>query len=77
MHAGPKVLMEVDDNISLNVGNLQGILYGQLRPYQIQPLNIFITYYLISYYINYIIIEIFLKSVDPLVQMGNEHSLMW
>ncbi len=26
VHAGPKVLMEVDDNISLLVGNLQGIL---------------------------------------------------
>jgi hypothetical protein len=48
MHTGPKVLMEIDDNISLHVGNLQGILDEQLRPYQIQPLNIFMTYYLIS-----------------------------
>jgi hypothetical protein len=32
VHEGHKVLMEVDDNISLIVGNLQGILDQQLKP---------------------------------------------
>ena len=33
VHEGHKVLMEVDDNISLIVGNLQGILDQQLKPF--------------------------------------------
>jgi hypothetical protein len=38
---GHKVLMEVDDSISLIFGNPQGILNQQLRPCPIHILNIF------------------------------------
>jgi len=33
VHAGPEVLMEVDNNVSLIAGNLQGISDRQLRPH--------------------------------------------
>ncbi len=39
MSADYKVLMEVDDNILLIVGNPQGILGQQVRPYPIHLLN--------------------------------------
>jgi len=38
--AGHEVLIEVDDNILLIVGNLQGILDKQQRPHPINLLNI-------------------------------------
>ncbi len=42
MCTGHKVLMEVDDNICLILGDLQGILDQQLRPRPIHLLNIII-----------------------------------
>ncbi len=47
VHAGHKVLMEVDDNTLLIIGNPRGILDQQLRPHGINLLNIIIT--LINY----------------------------
>jgi hypothetical protein len=41
--AGRKVLMEVVDNVSLIVDNLQGILDEQLRPSQIHLLYVINT----------------------------------
>jgi len=41
--ADHKVLMEVDDNISLTVCDAQGILDQQLRPHPIHLLNIIIS----------------------------------
>jgi hypothetical protein len=40
MGAGHKVLMEVEDNISLTVGNPQGVLNQQPGPHPIHSLNI-------------------------------------
>jgi hypothetical protein len=40
VHAGHEVLVEVDDNISMTVGNPQGILDEQFRPQPINSLNI-------------------------------------
>jgi hypothetical protein len=42
VHAGYEVLMEVDENILLIVGDPQGISDRQLRPYPIQLLKIII-----------------------------------
>ncbi len=39
VRAGLKVLMEVDDSISLIIGNPQELLGPQLRPHQIHLLN--------------------------------------
>ncbi len=52
VHAVHQVLMEVDDNILLIVGDQQGILYEQLTPRRIHLLNIIIikiNYYIIHY----------------------------
>jgi hypothetical protein len=52
VNAGHEVLMEVDDNIWLIVGDQQGILYEQLTPRPIHLLNIIIikiNYYIIQY----------------------------
>jgi hypothetical protein len=43
LRAGRKVLMEVDGNGTLTVGDPPGILGGQLRPHPIHTLNIIIT----------------------------------
>jgi hypothetical protein len=43
VQAGHKVLIEVDLNSVLIVGNPQGIFGQQLRPRQIQVLNVFIN----------------------------------
>ncbi len=51
MHAGHEVLMEVDDNIVLIVGDQQGILDQQLRPHIIHLLNIIITQLTVLNYI--------------------------
>jgi hypothetical protein len=40
VHSGHEVLMEVDNNILIPVGDLQGILDEQLRPQPINSLNI-------------------------------------
>ncbi len=40
--AGRELLMEVDDNILLNVGDPQGILNWELRHHQIYLLNVMI-----------------------------------
>ncbi len=44
---GHKVLVEVDNNILLIVGKLQGILYKQFRPCRVHFLNI--IFMLINY----------------------------
>jgi hypothetical protein len=51
VHAGHEVLMEVDDNIVLIVGDQQGILDQQLRPHIIHLLNIIITQLTVLNYI--------------------------
>jgi hypothetical protein len=43
LRAGRKVLIEVDDNGVLTVGDPPRILGGQLRPHPIHTLNIIIT----------------------------------
>jgi len=45
VHGGRKVLMEVDDNILMIVGDPRGILDEQLRPRLIHLLNNIITLY--------------------------------
>jgi hypothetical protein len=58
MLAGDKVLMALDDNNALIVGNLEGILGQRLRPCLINSLNIItlITIILLNYILkNYII----------------------
>ncbi len=51
VHAGHKVLMEVDDNSALIVGEPQGILGQHLKPHPIQLWStlfvVFITYEII------------------------------
>jgi hypothetical protein len=42
--ADHKVLMKIDDNISLTVCDAQGILDQQLRPHPIHLLNIIIIF---------------------------------
>ncbi len=42
MRTGYEILMEVDDNILLIVGNLWGILYQQPRPHSIYLMFIII-----------------------------------
>ncbi len=53
--------MEVDDNISLILGDLQGILDKQLRPHPIHLLNINI---ILIIYITFYSILLFEKYVD-------------
>jgi hypothetical protein len=43
VHAGHNVLIEVNNNILLIVGDLQGILEQQLRPRPIHILNIIVS----------------------------------
>ncbi len=52
VRAGHEVLMEVDNNMLLIVGNLQGILEKHLRPHPISLLNI-IYYLLYKKLLNY------------------------
>jgi hypothetical protein len=49
--AGRKVLMEVDDNIWMIIGDLQGILDQQLRPRQIHFLIIVILILIVLDYL--------------------------
>jgi len=44
VRTGHEVLMEVDDNILLSVGDPQGILDLQLRPFQIRSLKLSLVY---------------------------------
>jgi hypothetical protein len=46
VRAGHKVLMESDDNIALNVGDPNGIFGQQLKPRQINTLNIIIVIFI-------------------------------
>jgi hypothetical protein len=48
VHAGHEVLMEVDGNITMTVGNPQGILDEQLRP---QPIHLLKYQYFYIYLI--------------------------
>ncbi len=50
VHAGHKVLMKVDDNSALSVGDQQGISGQQLRPH---PTHFLILLKHSSYLINY------------------------
>jgi hypothetical protein len=53
VHAGLKVLMEVDDSISLIIGNLQEILGQQLRPRQshlLKNIKLNISKYIINFF---------------------------
>jgi hypothetical protein len=53
VHAGHNVLMEVDNKISLIIGDPRGIIDQQVRPHAIHLLNIIIT--LMNCFILYII----------------------
>jgi hypothetical protein len=50
VRADHKVLIEVDDNIVLIVGDPQGILGQQLWPRSIDLLNTIMIMFIISYY---------------------------
>ncbi len=64
--AGHKVLMEVDDNILLIVGDQSGILDKQLRLHPIHLLNIILI--LVNYIKLYII-----KLVGLILNLGPSH----
>ncbi len=49
VRGGHKVLIEVDNDISMNASDRQGILDKQLRPHPTHLLNIIITTIILNY----------------------------
>jgi hypothetical protein len=75
VHASHKVLMEADDYILPIVGNQQGILDQQLRPYPFHFVNIIMLIVYIKLHIILIIKKIFFLIL-PKVRNVNQQKIL-